>query len=240
MPRAAVIWLKGTPMALAFSRSMVTRSCGSFEVKVVFMPVSPEPGARDWPTMVWATRSMSPKVLRPASCSMNWKPPTVPMPAMAGGSAAKAMPPGTPKSFGPMSADDGVRRVLRAHLGALVDGLERSEDEAGVRRTAAGKREAHDREGAEDAIVFADDVGDAVGKLGGVAERSARRRLHDDEEVGLVLLRDEGRGDVVVHEGRRPRAAEEEQQHHVANAHDEGDGACVDADHPLDEDARWD
>ena len=35
-------------MASAFSRSMVTRSCGSLEVKVVFRPVSPEPGARDW------------------------------------------------------------------------------------------------------------------------------------------------------------------------------------------------
>ena len=94
-----------------------------------------------------------------------------------------------------------------AHFGAVVDGLERSEDEAGVWRAAAGEREAHDREGAEDAVVFANDGRNLVGEVRGVAERGAGRRLHDDEEVRLVLLRDEGRGDVVVHEcrGRQSR-----------------------------------
>ncbi len=52
--------------------------------------------------------------------------------------------------------------------------------------------------GAEDTVVFADLGGDSVGEVGGIAERCSRRRLHDDEEVGLVLLRDERRGDVVV------------------------------------------
>ncbi len=74
------------------------------------------------------------------------------------------------------------------HLGALVDGLERSEDEAGVWRAAAREREAHDGEGAEDIVVLADDVWSTIGKLGGVAERSSGRRLDDDEEVGLILL----------------------------------------------------
>jgi hypothetical protein len=52
-------------------------------------------------------------------------------------------------------SDNGFGCVLVAHLGAVVDGLERSEDEAGVRRTAAGQREAHDREGTENTLIFA-------------------------------------------------------------------------------------
>ena len=67
------------------------------------------------------------------------------------------MPPGMPKSLGPTSATMSWARELRAHLGALVDGLERSEDEAGVRRAAAGEREAHDGEGAEDVVILADE-----------------------------------------------------------------------------------
>ena len=72
--------------------------CGSLEVKVVFMPVRPEPG-RGPCRRGLGDAVMSPKVLRPASCRMNWNPPTVPIPSMAGGSAAKAMPPGMPKSL---------------------------------------------------------------------------------------------------------------------------------------------
>ena len=120
-----------------------------------------------------------------------------------------------------------MRGELGAHLGALVDGLERSEDEAGVGGAAAGEREAHDGEGAEDAVIFADLRGDAVGELGGVAERGSGRRLDDDEEVGLVLLRDEGRGDVVVHVYRGGQGAEEEHEHDIADLDDEGDGASV-------------
>ena len=75
--------------------------------------------------------------------------------------------------------------------------------------------------------------GDLVGEVGGVAERGARGRLHDDEEVGLIFLRDERGGDMVVHERGGGEAAEEEQQHDVADADDEGDGAGVDADEPT-------
>ena len=90
-------------MAFAFSRSMLTRTCGSLAVKVVCM-VENWPLVVAWATMVCATRSMSAKVLRPASCRMNWKPPTEPMPETAGGSKAAAMPPGTPKRRGAMSS----------------------------------------------------------------------------------------------------------------------------------------
>src|SRR5258708_875604 len=113
-------------MALAFSRSTETSSCGSFEVKVVFMPVSSWP-PRALPTRVCAMRSMSPKVLRPEACRMNWKPPTVPMPATAGGSAA-----GDAEELRRDVGDDGFGRELFAHLGAIVDGFERCKDEAGV------------------------------------------------------------------------------------------------------------
>ncbi len=131
--------------------------------------------------------------------------------------------------------DDGVRGEVRPHLGTVVDGFERCEDEAGVWRTAAGEREAHDGEGAEDAVVLAHEGGDPVGEGGGVAERGPRGCLHDDDEVRLVLLRDERRGDVVVHVRGGCQAAEEDEQHDVADANDEGDGASVNADDPLDE-----
>jgi len=49
-----VTWLNGTPMALAFRGSMLTYNCGSFEVKVVFMPVRPEAGGAALTTRVWA------------------------------------------------------------------------------------------------------------------------------------------------------------------------------------------
>ena len=142
---------------------------------------------------------------------------------------------GDAEELGADVGDDGVRGEVRPHLGAVVDGFERGEDEAGVWRAAAGEREAHDGEGAEDAVVLADECGDLVGEGGGVAERGAGRRLDDDEEVGLVLLRDEGRGDVVVHVRGGCQAAEEDEQHDVADANDEGDHAGVDADDPLDE-----
>ena len=125
---------------------------------------------------------------------------------------------GYAEEFGADVGDDVVGGEFGAHLGALVDGFERGEDEAGVGRTAAGEREAHDGEGAEDAIIFADLIGDAVGELRGVAERGSGRSLDDDEEVGLVFLRDEGGGDVVVHVRGGRKSGEEEHQHDVADA----------------------
>src|SRR5206468_2856199 len=69
---------------------------------------------------------------------------------------------GDAEELGAYFLDDSAGGELGTHLGALVDGLERSEDEAGVGRAAAGEREAHDGEGAEDTFVLADEGGGAV------------------------------------------------------------------------------
>jgi len=57
---------------------------------------------------------------------------------------SEAIPPGTPKSFGPTSRT----MFLALNCGPIfvrsIDGLEWSEDEAGVWRAAAGERAAHD------------------------------------------------------------------------------------------------
>ncbi len=209
---AAVIWVNGTPMALAFSRSMVTRSCGSLAVKVVFMAVRPEPGALPCADhgvgdAVDVAEGVAAAVLQDELEAADGADASD-----GGGLGGEGDAAGDAEELGADVGDDVLGGELVAHLGAVVDGLERGEDEAGVGRAAAGEREAHDGEGAEDAVVLADHGGDAVGELGGVAERGAGRRLDDDEEVGLVFLRDEGRGDVVVHERGGGESADEEQQ----------------------------
>ena len=69
----------------------------------------------------------------------------------------------------PYVADDVSCSEFVTHLCAVVNGLERRKDESGVWRAAAGEGEAHDREGAEDAIVFPNYIRDAIGEFGGVS-----------------------------------------------------------------------
>ena len=50
----------------------------------------------------------------------------------------------------------------------------------------------------------------------GVSQRRARRRLHDDHQVALVLLRNEAGGHMLVDPDRCAQAGKEEHQQHIA------------------------
>src|SRR5207302_8431518 len=99
---------------------------------------------------------------------------------------------------------------------ALVDRLRRSEDQAVVGRAAAGERKSRYRECAEDIRISAQNLLSLPSNVGGVGKRRARRSLYYGDEVVLVLLRNESRGDVKVHvtSGREPD--EEQHDHHIA------------------------
>ena len=77
---------------------------------------------------------------------------------------------GDAEELGPDIRDDAMRGEVRAHLGSLIDRFKWGEDEAGVRRAAAGEGETHDGEGGEDAVILLYESGDLVGEVGGVAE----------------------------------------------------------------------
>ena len=67
-------------------------------------------------------------------------------------------------------ADDIVRRMALAQLGAVVDRLQRRKDQPRVRARSARQREAHDRERAEHILILADLGSNPVGELGRVAQ----------------------------------------------------------------------
>ena len=104
------------------------------------------------------------------------------------------MAPGTPNSFGDNARHNVAGRVPLAF--ALVNRFQRSEDQAVVRRAAAGERKAGNREGAEHIGIGPQDLFRLLGDVRGVRERRSRRCLHDHDEVVLVFLRNEAGGNV--------------------------------------------
>ena len=86
---------------------------------------------------------------------------------------------------------------------AFFDGLERSEDKSVVGRTAAGERETRNRECAEDVGIGSQDLFCLLRDASSVGERSSLRRLHHDDEIVLILLRNEAGGNVHIHIARR-------------------------------------
>ena len=115
----------------------------------------------------------------------------------------------------------------------LIAGLGIEEHHARV-GCAAGKAEAHDRKAADDVVILADDGFGAAGQRVGVGQRRARRGLHDDDQVALVLLGNEAGGNVQVDPGGAAQPGEEDGQQQVAQPQRSVDGACVGAGEPAD------
>jgi hypothetical protein len=72
---------------------------------------------------------------------------------------------GDAEELRPDVKDNSFGGVFVAHFCALVNGFERSKDEARVWRTTAREREAHDREGAEDTFVLANNGRNLIGEV---------------------------------------------------------------------------
>jgi len=95
-------------------------------------------------------RSMSPKVLRPEFLQDELEAADRADAGDCGRFRSEGDTARNAEEFWSDVEDDVPGAELWSHLRAVVDGLEWSEDEAGVWRAAAGEREAHDRKGAED------------------------------------------------------------------------------------------
>ena len=110
---------------------------------------------------------------------------------------------------------------------ALVDRLQRSEDESVVGRTAAGQREARDRERAKNVRIGEQDLFGFLGDVGRVGKRCARRRLYHHDEVVLIFLRHEAGGHMNVHVCCGSQSGNEQNNHYVAKLQSFGDGFAV-------------
>ncbi len=147
---------------------------------------------------------------------------------MAGGVWRITRPPGTPKSRGASFCLELCGGVAGTFFLAQVLGFQGYEDEAEVRRAAAGEAESHDGEGAEDVRILANDIGCALGDVGGIAERSALRRLHDAQQVVLVFVGQECRGHALVEPDSDCQAGKKDDQHEPADTQDAVGDAAVD------------
>src|SRR4051812_40618479 len=111
--------------------------------------------------------------------------------------------------------------------------LEHREDHALI-WTRAGEAEATDREGVLDLWGFLENLLDLLGDLHRVRERRALRRLENDEDVALILVRDEaGRHPLVGPVGQHEHSYEHERHNrakpdeHSERRHESG-GDTVD------------
>src|SRR5262249_53519711 len=107
-----------------------------------------------------------------------------------------------------------------AHSMALgstfLDGIQRSEDESIIGRTAAGEREPGNGEGSKDIGIGAQYLLWLLGDVGGVSQRCALWCLHNDNEIVLILLWHKPCGNVDIHVSRHAQRCEEKHDHRVA------------------------
>ena len=139
------------------------------------------------------------------------KPPPVPRPWIAGGGKAKTFASGilarnsllTPRMIGPTA-------LLAL---ALVPRLERDEVESGVGRRGAGQEAvAGDRLEVLDALGLGQDLLDLLAHRVGALERRGVGELDVDEEVTLVLVRQEARRAASCRAARRADEADQERE----------------------------
>ena len=137
-PSACVIWLIGTPMALAFSRSIWTSCCGSFAVKLVNSPVRSLPLAAGADDLVRDACRGPAAYCGPGPAARIGIRQSCRCPEWPAVRNATTIAPGTPNSFGADARHNIAGGMAFAF--ALVNRFERSEDQArsstNCRRTA--------------------------------------------------------------------------------------------------------